>query len=223
MYIYIDAVVCYTVLKHSLWEYKMPRLIAVRFRYHMQGRNLDNNLTFEEVDPPTTPINVQQWTEDFADSFLPVVSALQCWPCTYGYLDVKDLRDPTWFYRLDLSSYTPNGGSVESEGMPYYVAFHWTLNRSTLAGGFGHFRLRGMGEVMQINGVRAIAFQEEIQAVTDWLGATFTDSASGDYLIRILERTRVPSNPSLPFESWTYTPRPVAGIVYTGITHKVQN
>lgn len=201
----------------------MPRLIAVRFRYHCQGRNLDNNMTWEEVDPPAPAITAQTWATEFMTAFRPLVRALQSESTGYDYMDVRDLRDPTWFWRLDMSGLTPANGVLTSDPLPYFVALTWTFNRTTLEGGYGHFRLRGLAEELQSAGVFNATFNTARNALADFLVGTFTDTFGGDYQLRIVERNRVPADPNLPFQSWTYIARPLAGSAFVGVTHKVQN
>ena len=200
----------------------MARLILVRFRQHTQGKNLDNNMTWEEVDPPATPITPSQWCDDFWDAFGPLVYKLQAESVIYDYLDVRDVNDPTWFYRKSLAADTINRGFNGGQALPYFNAVTFTFNRTSLDGGYGHMRVRTYTEDMQNAGVPSTQLIDDATDFMDFLTQQFTDSEGGDYMMRILERTRVPSNKALPFDHWEYTPRAIGGPVFVGLTHKVQ-
>jgi hypothetical protein len=201
----------------------MPRLILTRIRTNYLGRHIDNNMTWEESDPPTTPIDPVVWCQNFWEKFGPLHANLQSAAALYQYLDVRDANDPTWFYRYDLTLDAVSQGTHEGDALPYFVGITFGLNRSTLLGGNSRFCLRCLPEVAQTSGVISTGFAAGVDAFREGLSDTFTDDNGGDYLLRIVQRVRSPEDPSLPFAYYAYIPRPIAGVTIVGVSHKVQN
>lgn len=202
-------------LVNDLWK--------IRFRQTLQGHNLDNNLAYitrtagSDTDPAAAL--AAAWYALFSVA----MTALQSTAVDYQYVDAVNLNDATEYYRLDVTGETLNGGGLGTDPLAYWNAIGYSKRPRSRLFGVGKFRVRGITEFFAQGLNIDSALNDAMEDMRDTLGMNVETLGGAVYEPVVLRQERVPENPALPFEEFTYTYTTLAGVTLLGMTHKVKN
>lgn len=144
----------------------------------------------------------------YFDTIVPLMIEVQHTGAVHSAIEVKNLDDNEDFYTLVPSS--GNVGLVTGEGLPRYNAWGFRKNRANSSFRNGAFRVPGLSEQSQANGVANSGTLEDLGTLADAMGNVLVGAASDRWILRTPSGTFVGG--AIP------VPTPISSVQYIRMT-----